>query len=86
MLSWGDIPIIQLNMISIGDSRIGGRMRGIISEALSSASLGIIDVGKYVESDRTGLVLHPDRIITNGAVMGQTCENSRHQIGIMLDR
>ena len=46
MLSWGDIPIIWLNTISIiGDSRIGGRMRGIISKALSSASLGIIDAG-----------------------------------------
>ena len=86
MLSRGDIPIIRLNTISIGDSRIGGRMRGIISEALSSTSLGVMDAGKYVESDRTGLVHHPNRIITNGAVMGQTCENSCCRIGIMLDR
>lgn len=61
-------------------------MRGIVSEVLSSVSLGVIDTGEYVESDRTGLVFHPDRIITNGAVMGQTRENSRRRIGIMLDR
>jgi len=61
-------------------------MRSIVSEALRSASLGIIDAGKYVKSDRTGLVLYSGGIVTDGAVMCQTRDNSCCRVGIMLDR
>ena len=71
-LSRSDVPVIRLNTISVSDNRIGGRMRSIVSEALRSASLGIIDAGKYVKSDRTGLVLYSGGIVTDGAVMCQT--------------
>ena len=66
-LSQSDVPVIRLNTISISGSRIGGRMRGVVSEALSSVSLGVIDAGGCIESDGTGLALHSDGIIVDGA-------------------
>ena len=79
-LSRSDVPFIRLNTISVGVSRIGGRMRGIVSEALSSTRFGVIDAGKYIESNRTGLVLHSGGIITDGAVMCHTRENTCPQV------
>ena len=85
-LSRSNVPFIRLNTISISDNKIGGRMRSVVSEALCSASLGITDAGEYVKFDRTGLVLHSGGIVTDGAVMCQTRENSHCRAGIMLGR
>ena len=61
-------------------------MRGIVGKASISMSLSIIDTGEYVKSDGTRLVLHSNGIISDSAVMGQTCEDSHCQVSIVLNR
>jgi len=65
-LRWDGIPVIGLRTIPINNSRIG---RGVneVRELLGSTSIGIENAGKDVKADETGLVLHGDRIIADGA-------------------
>ena len=63
-LRWSDIPVIGLRTIPINDGGIG-RCVNEVGELFNSTRIGIMNAGKKVEGDETGLVLHGD-IIADG--------------------
>jgi hypothetical protein len=64
-LSRGDIPILESHVIPFNDGGVG-RCINQICESFSSMNIGVMNAGKKVKVDGTGLVLHGDRVIADG--------------------
>ena len=83
-LSRGDVPLFGLHPIAVNNSRIGVSV-DVVCEPACSASVGVINASEDVEADRSRLILHAGRIITDGAFVRQAGVESGCWVQMVLD-